>query len=106
MGCNAGMPTWALCAALCLAPCVFNARCLIPCVWCSWQGVEASDNGVLCGYANLSPIDLRDSRQFLAEVYSRQLAAAKASNRPLVALGEPSDRECSFLFRSARTSLL
>eukprot|EP00271_Cylindrocystis_brebissonii_P007376 TRINITY_DN2079_c0_g2_i2.p1 TRINITY_DN2079_c0_g2~~TRINITY_DN2079_c0_g2_i2.p1 ORF type:complete len:234 (+),score=32.11 TRINITY_DN2079_c0_g2_i2:121-822(+) len=51
-----------------------------------WEGVEASVDGVLGGYADVDEDDVKESGAFLREVLGRRLAAASTEGDTLVAL--------------------
>jgi len=49
-----------------------------------WETVEASTDGVLGGFGQISPNDLKHSKKFLSQVYGEQLARAKEAGHDLV----------------------
>ncbi|KAI3336873.1 alpha-N-methyltransferase NTM1 [Xylariaceae sp. AK1471] len=48
-----------------------------------WQGIDASDNGMLGGYGRVSRVDLRGSRSFLAKLGFGRKKGVKAIGRVL-----------------------
>jgi protein N-terminal methyltransferase len=48
-----------------------------------WQGIDASDNGMLGGYGRVSRVDLRGSRSFLAKLGFGRTKGVKAIGRVL-----------------------